>query len=127
MMNSVSESLTAPTASLMGDLKLTTEQKANTQSLEKAYHDAMVDQCRRHCEVKIKLAKLLGASPMDEKAVREVVAETGRIQMDCERLTMDHVIAIGQVLDPAQRKIFVKRFSEEIVKTCPTVFTEPVK
>lgn len=106
----------------MDELHLTPEQQAAIKSLEASYRAKIVELCQQHCGEKFRLAKLLTASPRDDRAIEIVSGDVARIQADSERLTTAHVLAMARAMDPKQAEIFLRKFSAEIVKTCPIHF-----
>jgi hypothetical protein len=122
MISSAYESCGPSDTIRLDDLKLTPEQKRKVLSLQAAYRKTIVGMCGRHCDEKFKLAKLLAASPRDDKAIRTASEDVARIQADCELLTTEHVLSMAGAMDEKQAEIFLRKFSGEIVKTCPIHF-----
>lgn len=122
MIASAYQSCGTPDAIRMDELGLTPTQKATVRSLEASYRKKIVNLCQRHCGEKFKLAKLLTASPRNDLEIEAVSEDVARIQADSERLTTAHVLAMARAMDPKQAEIFLRKFSGEIVKTCPIHF-----
>lgn len=122
MISSAYESCAPSETIRLDDLKLTPEQKQKILALQADYRKTIVKMCEQHCDEKFKLAKLLANSPRDDRAIRTVSEEAARIQADCERLTTEQVLAMAGVMDEKQAEVFLRKFSGEIVKTCPIHF-----
>ena len=122
MITSAYESCGSPDSIRMEDLKLSPEQKKSIRSLQSSYRTKIVDLCQQHCGEKLKLAKLLTALPRDNKAIEAASENVARIEAESERLTTRHVLSMACAMDEKQAEIFLRKFSGEIVKTCPITF-----
>ena len=122
MIESAYESCGSPDAIRMDDLKLSPNQRSAIGSLQASYRKAIVALCQRHCDEKLRLSKLLIASPRDDKAIESVSENVSRIEVESERLTTQHVLSMARAMDEKQAEIFLRKFSGEIVKSCPITF-----
>ena len=122
MIESAYESCSTPDAIRMDELSLTPQQRNRIQSLQSSYRQKIVEMCQQHCGEKIKLAKLLTASPRDDKSIEAASENVVRIEAESERLTTQHVLSMARAMDEKQAEIFLRKFSGEIVKTCPITF-----
>lgn len=122
MIASAYESCGTPDAIRMEELGLTQSQKDAIRSLEKSYRAKVVDLCGKHCGEKMKLAKLLTASPRDDNAIAAASENAARIEAETERLTTQHILSMARAMNEKQAEVFLRKFSEEVVKTCPIQF-----
>ncbi len=127
MIASAYESCGAPNAINLKELGLSPQQVSKIKGLQAAYRKKIVGLCQQHCDEKMKFAKLLEADRVDGSAVRASTAEIARIERESEQMTTEHMLAMAQVMDEKQSKIFLRKFSTEIVKTCPIVFAPEAK
>jgi hypothetical protein len=127
MIASAYEACGSPESISIKELSLDDSQRTVIRSLQENYRSRISELCARHCDSKRKLAGLLAASPRDDEAIRNCAAEVGRLEADAERATTDHVLAMAGAMKPEQAEIFLRKFSAEIVKTCPIVFAPEAK
>jgi hypothetical protein len=127
MISSAYESCGSPEPFQMADLGLTGEQQMQIKSLQKVYRQKVVDLCQRHCVQKMKLADLMVAVPRDDQAVLACSDEVARLQTEAEQRTTEHILAMAGAMNPKQAEIFLRKFAEGIVKSCPIVFAPEAK
>ena len=108
--------------SLYKELQLTDAQKKQVEGLDKEYQNRMMQLCGEHCAAKMKVSKLLQSPQTDKTAVQIAQREAMEAYSASENETLQHILRVSETLTPAQKELFLKKFGEEIQRTCPFQF-----
>lgn len=106
------------TARLERVLKLTPEQATKFRALCTNFHDRVQTACDSHCEARCGLAKKLfrdGATAAEAGALLDRMTAA---YADQERATLDHLIAVRELLTPEQVRALEKEMAFCICSHC---------
>ncbi len=109
---------------LFADLQLSKEQKSKIEALETNYHQNVKECCQRHCSARMKIAHMFQAGATDAAAMSALQREMSEAQHATDELTMQHILAVSQLLTPEQRAQFLKKFGDAVAATCPLEFLQ---
>jgi Spy/CpxP family protein refolding chaperone len=99
-------------------LGLSAEQTAKLDSMQKVFQGEQMKLCEQHCAKRFELAELIkkggAVTPQMETLTREMADIEGR----SEKLTINHIFAIGNQLNGEQRAKFFAKVYEQISSSC---------
>lgn len=99
-------------------LGLSGEQKGRVASLEKGFLAQSQATCGTLCAKRAQMITLLEQENPDRAALAAVVEEIGAEQLDMEKATLDHVLAVASRMDSPQRERYFARVREELRSAC---------
>ena len=105
-------------ASLIDDLGLTPEQESQAAALEKDFLARKNTSCQALCEKRAQLIRVIQEKEPDQALIDRLVEEISTEQMTLEKATLTHLLALRQILEPAQRERLVARMSEQLRSAC---------
>lgn len=104
--------------SLAAQLGLTGEQAKSVAELERGYLARKRSSCEALCAKRAQMIQLLEQENPDRVVLTQVVEEIGAEQAALERATVDHLLAVRQHLNPAQRRKLAQAVTEELRTAC---------
>lgn len=104
--------------SLTTQLGLSGPQKQEVAKLEQVFLARKQASCDILCTKRAQLIQLLQQEKPDRDILARLVDEIGAEQAVLERATMDHLLAVRDRLDPAQRKKLAQGVTEQLRMAC---------
>ncbi len=108
----------AKPGSLARQLGLTLAQGRVVAGLESQFMAKKTASCRILCAKRAQLIQSLKDPEPDRMMIATLVEEIGREQTGMERATIDHLLAVGQQLDPSQRQRLTNLMTEQLRTAC---------
>lgn len=99
-------------------LDLQPEQVASMKSLQSRLCGHLEDCCARHCVARKELAAALVAEPPNDIRVRDLLNSLSRCYAESERLAMQHIRSLREILDASQRIRFDRMITESLGGPC---------
>lgn len=104
--------------SLTAGLGLAAEQRTAVAALEKDFLARKQASCEILCAKRAQMIRQLRQEQPDRQVLIRLVDEIGTEQTALERATVDHLLQVTQKLDPAQRRIWIDRVTEQLRVAC---------
>lgn len=104
--------------SLTGQMELTSDQRLQVSTLEREFLARKKDSCGVLCEKRAQLIQMLKKSDPDRAALYTLTEEIGREQVALEKATLEHLLAVARILEPAQRERLVDGVAEQLRSAC---------
>ena len=120
--NSIKMRIPPTEISIHQNLQLTEAQKAKVQALDQEYQKKTLECCERHCAIRMKIARLLQSGQPDSQELFRLQHEVSDAYAASEEATLKHVMQVSEILSPAQKAIFLKKFGDHIQASCPLEF-----
>jgi len=108
----------AQTVSLSDRLHLTPVQRQAMEPLEKEFLARKQASCGILCAKRAQLIQLLKQPNPVRAAGLQLVEEIGQEQMVLEKATLEHLLAVGQQLEPSQREQLGRLVTEQLRTAC---------
>jgi len=106
-------------------LNLLDDQARQLAIAEKEYRAAMDESCKNHCAARYELGVELGKSQMDAAKMAACVERMCAAQAGVEHATLTQILAVRQMLTPAQREQYAKLISAQVCAACPMGMHQP--
>lgn len=103
---------------LSRQLQLTSAQRERVAPLEREFLAVKAETCSRLCQKRAQLIQLLKSKEADAATSDALVEEIGREQIALEKATLAHLLALRQVLEPAQVERLMAQMTEELRTAC---------
>ncbi|MBD3271077.1 MAG: periplasmic heavy metal sensor [Elusimicrobia bacterium] len=103
---------------LIKRLDLSDEQKEQIKKIEKNSDAAFKSLTTQHAQVRLLLCDLLKKSSIETADIEKYANEIGRLTVEEERLTIDQMIQIRNILNPDQTKEFFNAIMTDICTGC---------
>lgn len=104
--------------SLSRQLQLTSAEREKVSSLEQEFLAIKAETCSRLCQKRAQLIQLLKSKEADVATSGVLAEEIGREQIALEKATLAHLLALRQVLSPAQVERLMGQMTEELRTAC---------
>lgn len=101
---------------------------AQADKLEKLHEEFLFEQarlCERHCSARFELAELIKKNTEMSPKMKELSAAMSEAEAESERLTMEHILAVGKELTEEQRAKFVAKVYQQMCSGCPMKLHAP--
>ena len=108
----------AKPGSFSRQLGLSPAQERAVAGLEKEFFARKTASCQLLCAKRAQLIQSLREPQPDRMMIATLVEEIGREQTGMERATIDHLLAVGQQLDPPQRERLTGLMTEQLRTAC---------
>ncbi|MCM8812169.1 MAG: periplasmic heavy metal sensor [Candidatus Omnitrophica bacterium] len=105
-------------ASLLSHLALSAEQKKELAGLEAGYLAEKQRACERLCATRDRLLTALQKPDSDQVMLTQMIEEIGREQMNLEKATLQHILAVRGRLDSRQKVQLTRMVSERLHSAC---------
>ena len=103
---------------LSEQLGLTASQRQEIASLEKNFMAQKEASCQLLCAKRAQIIQILKQPDPDQGVLHNLVQEVGQEQMILEKATVDHLLAVREHLEPAQRQKLVDLMSSQLRAAC---------
>jgi Spy/CpxP family protein refolding chaperone len=110
---------------LKRELKLTDDQTAKVENLDKEFRTRIEDCCAKHCSARFALREELAKSQVDLANTAKCVDRMAAAQSESERVTLDHILRVRAVLTPEQQKRYAALVSQQVCTACPMGMHKP--
>ena len=107
-----------PAASLVDQLNLTPDQRQAVAEEDKQFLKQKEASCGVLCAKRAQMIQLLKQPEPDRATLVQLTEEIGQEQTALEKATLDHLLAVGRHLDPAQRQRMMASVTEELRTAC---------
>ncbi len=104
--------------SLTAQLGLSKSQRKEVAELEKNFLARKAASCDTLCAKRAQLIQLLQQENPDRETLNQLVGEIGMEQAALERATLEHLLAVREKLDPAQRATLAGRVTDQLRAAC---------
>ncbi len=94
-------------------------QAAKLSKLDKEFEDEQAKVCEQHCARRVELAELIKTSETVTPQMETLSRELCDLEAKSQRVTLDHIFAVGKELNAAQRTKFVSKVHEQMCGSCP--------
>ena len=109
----------APKVQAISDeLNLTPDQRRQVASLEKDFMSRKEASCGVLCAKRAQMIQLFKQREPDRTTLYTLTEEIGREQTALEKATIEHLLALRNVLDEPQKERLVARVSERLRTAC---------
>ena len=110
---------------LKRELKLTSDQAAKIESLDKDFRTRIENCCAKHCSARFALSEELAKPQVDLAATAHCVDRMATAQAESERVALDHILRVRAVLTPKQQKRYAALVSQQVCTACPMGLHKP--
>ena len=99
-------------------LNLTPDQQGPAGEAKKQFLAQKEESCRLLCAKRAQIIQLLKQPDPDRAGLAQLTEEIGQEQTRLEKATLDYLLAVGRLLEPAQRERLMASVSEELRTAC---------
>ena len=106
---------------LKRELQLTESQAVEVSKLAEDYRVALMEQCTKHCEARLVLSEELGKPEVSRPAADAAVGAMCAAANEVERITLQHILRVRELLTPAQRAQYAALINRPLCTMYPPV------